>query len=117
MDVASAIRLLDTTFKSSFDMERFEYFLIELFNNSKIHPVNQINFVRNDFKDYVNGFYSLGYFNDDLGGSIGFYVAELAKGSTRDRARTMQINLIAHVLKKQNRDAALVAFYETNSED
>ena len=117
MDVASAIRLLDTTFKSSFDMERFEYFLIELFNNSKIHRVNQINFVRNDFKDYVNGFYSLGYFNDDLGGSIGFYVAELAKGSTRDRARTMQRNLIAQFLKNQNRDAALVAFYEPNSED
>ena len=35
MDTTLAIRLLDNTFKNSFDMERFEYFLTELFNEFK----------------------------------------------------------------------------------
>ena len=65
---------------------------------------------------FVENFYELGSYHDSDGDSIGFYAVELSKESTRDRARTMQRNLIASVMKNR-RNAALVAFYEQNMED
>lgn len=38
MDRASAISLLETTFKNKFDMDNYVNFLKELFNKSDIYP-------------------------------------------------------------------------------
>ena len=116
MDVNSAEKLLKTTFKCSFNMENFENFLTELFNNSNIKVKDSTKFIKKEFKNYVEKFYELGRYRDELGGSIGLYVVKLSKESSRDRARTMQRNLIANVMKNKN-DLALVAFYEPNLED
>ncbi|AMK15261.1 Eco57I restriction-modification methylase domain-containing protein [Methanobrevibacter olleyae] len=116
MDVSTAKMLLDTTFKSSFDMENFEYFLSELFDKSDISAKNSTKFIKKEFKNFVENFYDLGYYRDSIGDSIGFYAVELAKDSSRDRARTMQRNLIASVMKNK-RNAGIVAFYEPNSDD
>ena len=116
MDVSSAKYLLENTFKNSFDIDNFEYFLIELFDKSDIKARNSTQFIKKEFKSFVENFYELGSYHDSDGDSIGFYAVELSKESTRDRARTMQRNLIASVMKNR-RNAALVAFYEPNSDD
>ena len=99
MDVSTAKMILDTTFKSSFDMENFEYFLTELFNNCGISVKNSTNYVKKEFKEYVENVFELGTYTDNVKESIIFYVVELSKESTRDRARTMQRNLIASLIK------------------
>lgn len=117
MNTASAINLLETTFKNSFSIDNFGYFLTELFNGVQINVRNETKYVKKEFKEYINTFYNLGTYVEEVGSAIGFYVVELAKESTRDRARTMQRNLIADYMKKQHKNAALVAFYEANNPD
>ena len=115
MDKNSAISLLEKTFKNSFDMNNYVTFLKELFNKSNIRP-RIYDKIRKEFWSYENEVYILGDYEDDYGDSIALYAIELSKQSLRDRARTMQRNLIASLIKDKY-DSALVAFYEPNLED
>ena len=116
MEYILAKELLDKTFKNPFNMEVYENFLVELFNTSRIHANNKINFIKKEFKEYIQNFYELGRYKDNQGGSIGLYAAELKDSKFRDRARTMQRNVVADYIENKH-DAALVAFYEPNSDD
>lgn len=115
MDKSSAISLLEKTFKNSFDMDNYVRFLKELFNKSNIRP-RVYNAIRKEFWSYENEVYILGDYEDDNGDSMALYAIELSKQSSRDRARTMQRNLVASLIKDKY-DSALVAFYEPNLED
>lgn len=115
MDRNSAISLLEKTFKNKFDMNNYVNFLKELFNKSNIYP-REMNYIKKEFWNYENEVYFLGDYQDESGDSIAMYVVELSKQSSRDRARTMQRNLIASLMKDKY-DSALVAFYEQNMGD
>ena len=117
MDTKLAVNILENTFKQKFDIERFEYFLTELFNDVGINLVEEKHFVKDIYKKYVNHFYNLGSYQSKFNERIGLYVVELSSESSRDRARTMQRNLIADVMKKTYKEAALVAFYSVDSDD
>lgn len=116
MDANNAINLLNETFQNEFDLNQYQKFLRELFNTSNINVRNLTKFIKNEFAEYANSVLELGSYSDDLGDSIVFYVIELAKESSRDRARTMQRNLVSTFMRNQY-DYALVAFYEPNSDD
>ena len=45
MDTKLAINILENTFKKEFDIERLEYFFIELFNDVEINTVEEKQFV------------------------------------------------------------------------
>ena len=75
MEYILAKELLDKTFKNPFNMEVYENFLVELFNTSRIHANNKINFIKKEFKEYIQNFYELGRYKDNQGGSIGLYAA------------------------------------------
>lgn len=115
MDKNSAISLLEKTFRNEFNMDNYVEFLKELFNKSNIRP-KPYDAIRKEFWSYENEVYILGDYQDSEGDSIALYVVELTKQSSRDRARTMQRNLIASLIKDKY-DSALVAFYEPNLED
>ena len=59
MDTKLAINILENTFKQKFDIERFEYFLTELFNEVEINTVEEKHFVKNTYKKYVNHLYNI----------------------------------------------------------
>jgi len=109
MNKASACRLLDQTFKSHFDGNRFTRFIKELFNNFDIHyktfPIG------NEYLHYVDSAYSLGSYVDASKDIIDVLGVKLKRTSSRDRARAMQRNFIAKYLTNTGKDAALVAFY------
>ena len=115
MDRNSAISLLEDTFKHEFNMDQYVKFLKELFNKSNIRP-RVYDKIRKEFWSYENEVYILGDYEDENGDSIALYAIELTKQSSRDRARTMQRNLVASLIKDKY-DSALVAFYEPNLED
>lgn len=106
MDKKSAQSLLEKTFKNKFDMDNYVDFLKELFNKSNIRP-RAYDKIRKEFWSYENEVYILGDYQDDSGDSIALYAIELTKQSSRDRARTMQRNLIASLIKDKY-DSALV---------
>lgn len=116
MDTKRAINILKNTFKKEFNIERLEYFFTELFNDVEINTVEEKQFVKINYKRYVNHFYTLGSYRSKYDDRIGLYAVELSNESSRDRARTMQRNLIAKVMGNK-REAALVAFYSKDSED
>ena len=48
METKLAINILEKTFKQKFDIERFEYFLTELFNDVVINTVEEKQFVKDN---------------------------------------------------------------------
>ena len=117
MDAKLAVNILENTFKQEFDIERFECFLTELFNDIDTHIKEEKQFVGDNYKKYVTHLYNIGSYRSKFDERIGLYAVELSKESSRDRARTMQRNLIADFMKKSHKEAALVAFYTEDSDD
>lgn len=116
MDANNAINLINETFHNKFNLNQYQKFLRELFNISNVSVKNLTKYIKNEFVEYTNSVLELGHYTDDLGDSIVFYVIELAKESSRDRARTMQRNLVSTFMRDEY-DYALVAFYEPNTGD
>lgn len=115
MDDTKAKILLDNTFDNEFDINRFEKFIVELFNHfnwrpKELHPWKE-------YWDYVESVCSFGTYPDYKTKDIEVFAVKLKGKSSRDRARTMQRNLIARYLREFNIKAALVAFYEDHTND
>lgn len=117
MDKNSAVKLLDETFLNEFDIDRFGNFAKELFNNFELKQRDIKRYIPNEYTDFVDAFYSLGTYMDESKNFIQVFAVGLKRTSSRDRARTMQRNLIAKFLEKNDRDAALVAFYGDEPDD
>ncbi|BDZ71426.1 Eco57I restriction-modification methylase domain-containing protein [Methanobacterium petrolearium] len=115
MDHKNAVALLEETFEQEFDIDRFAIFIKELFNHFKV-SIHDVPFWK-EYYDYVDSVNSLGVYRDSDKNSIEVFAIKLKRASSRDRARTMQRNLIARYLTKFNLDAALVAFYGDDPED
>lgn len=115
MDKKRAEKLLGDTFKKEFDSDRFSIFISELFNKSVRYPKNI--YMRKEYWDYVEKLESLGTYPDLNNKIIEVFIVKLKKSSSRDRARTMQRNLIAYYLKLYDLDGALVAFYGEENDD
>jgi len=109
MDRQNTIRLLEDTFSSDFDINRFAKFVKELFNNFAI--TRKTWTVWSEYQDYIESYVSLGNYTDNSKKVIGVLAVKLKRTSSRDRARTMQRNFIAKYLSNAEKDAALVAFY------
>ena len=116
MDDKRAKKILENTFKHEFNMENYEYFLTELLNKSDMQAVDKTTYIRKEYTDYVKKFYDLGDYEDTEGTSICLCAVELKKAGSRDRARTMQRNLIAKYIENKH-DAALIAFYDSETQD
>lgn len=126
MDEYNAKKLVKKTFGKKFNELKFSQFLVELFNDKDIvstestgnlQKENLINYVSKGFSDYINSIYSIGSYQDDFRNSIEFYIVNVKRHSSIDRARTMQRNLIAKQLTNRNKTAALVAFFEDSNDD
>ena len=110
-------QLVKDTFESEFDDVKFRNFLSELSGKSINKKKNITNYIGKGFNDYIQSVHDCGYFKDIEHERIGFYIIELKKSSSISRARTMQRNVIAHVLRNSSNDCALAAFYEPGSPD
>ncbi|MDZ4170610.1 MAG: Eco57I restriction-modification methylase domain-containing protein, partial [Methanobacteriaceae archaeon] len=117
MDKQSAETILNETFLSEFDINKFGNFIKELFNDFRLNPTDMNRYIPTEYTDFVEAFDSLGTYMDDSKNFIQVFAVGLKRTSSRDRARTMQRNLIAKFLEKNDRDAALVAFYGDEPED
>ncbi len=112
-----AIRLLDRTFRSEFDEERYIRFVKEVFNTLDIRPSDKTKYIAQQYRGYISEFRKIGEYHDSKRGRMEILAVKLKRTSSRDRARTMQRNFIADWLSKTRMDAALVAFYGDEKED
>lgn len=116
MDQSNAIKLLDDTFNHDFSLDRYSRFIKELFNHFNLRIKKNIP-LRKEYYDYIEQLDSLGVYKDDNQNYIEVFSVKLKKTSSRDRARTMQRNLVAKYLKNSGSNAALVAFYGEDPQD
>jgi len=115
MDRQRAIKILNDTFNSDFDINRFTIFVKELFNNFSVNVKNWS--VWKEYLDYIESYQLLGSYKDNSKKIVDVLVVKLKKSSSRDRARTMQRNFVAKYLSNADKDSALVAFYGDDPQD
>ena len=114
-DQQRAIQLLNNTFNSDFNTDRFSIFIKELFNEFDI--THRERHAWSEFKSHIDTYQFLGSYTDKSKKSIDVLAVKLKRTSSIDRARTKQRNFIAKYLIDNHKDAALVAFYGDDNQD
>ena len=120
MDKISAKNLINKTFESSFDKERFVYFIKNLLNKFEEKTfIYRGNTIPTAFQDSVKTLERIGkYKKEDK--KIDILIVQLKKEHSLERARSQQRNFISWYLKSRGsalKDGALVAFVSPNEED
>ena len=112
MNKAEAIKLVQDTFTGDYSPASFAQFVTNLFKGeyTQLDKRRDGDYVREAFRSFVQGYRILGTYTDAAGSTLDVLEVTLHRNSSLDRARTAQRNFVADYLKKQGRDAALVAF-------
>jgi len=121
MDRRQAKQIIKDTFESSFDKNRFEWFIKNLLNRIDLAPVTyKGNYIPDTYKQYIKTLERIGKFNDGEN-NIDILVITLRKNTSLERARTMQRNFAAWYLNGSRggimKDAALAAFVAPDKAD
>src|SRR3989344_1085626 len=114
MNDKEAIRLLNDTFNNEFDLRKFTNFLNELFNG--FYPQDKSIVAHKEYEQNIISIKKIGNFRQK-DKSMEILVIKLRKGISLDKARTMQRNVVAKLLRNFNIDSALVAFISEDSPD
>lgn len=123
MDQQAARRMVSSTFSQAFDDAKFGVFTRNLLKNiDETKAFEQHGqFIHDSFKPYITQYKRVGKYFDPNGDSLDILIIYLRKGSSLERARTMQRNFVRRYLNggrgKILRDAALVAFVAPDQED
>lgn len=111
--------LIREVFESRFDENKYARFISELlvdYDRNKYFSRN-IGFP-DMFKDFVSSFTRLGTYHSPTGETIDSLIVYLKNNRSVESARNAQRNFVAHHLKRrENKDAALVAFVSPGSPD
>ncbi|MFC2085347.1 Eco57I restriction-modification methylase domain-containing protein [Bacteroidota bacterium] len=121
MNKQQAQQTIRDTFESSFNKDGFTGFIKNLLNEIEDAPLTyQGNYIPDGYKQNIKILERVGKFSDGEN-SIDVLVITLQKGTSLERARTMQRNFIAWYLNGSRggemKDAALVAFVSPGEED
>ena len=117
MNKNEAKRLLQRTFNSDYEEDKYGGFVKELFKKIDIRIKDKSVYISKQYKDFVSEIKKIGGYEDEKGDRIEVLAIKLKRATSRDRARVMQRNFIASWLSNMDMDAGLVAFYGDEPED
>ena len=121
MDKQTATQLIGNTFNFPFDEGRFRNFALNLLNDvdeQKGFDYISGAYIRHSFKNHISKYRRLGTYTDPNGEKIDVLVVQLKNEWALERSRTMLRNFTSDYLKNRDeKDAALVAYYTTNPDD
>ncbi len=117
MDKTRAVKLLDDTFRTNFDLNQFSLFIKELFNKITINIQDKTPYIAKQFNEYIAECKKIAKYEDSSKKSMEVLAVKLKRTTSRDRARIMQRNFVSSWLSNYDIDAALVAFYGDDNED
>jgi len=119
MNKAEAISLVQGAFNADYSDEYFVRFISNLFKGeyTPLDKRRDGHYVREAFRAFVQGYRILGTYQDAEGTNLDILEVTLQREGSLERARTAQRNFIADYLKKNGRDAALVAFLSPGQHD
>lgn len=122
MDKQQAQTIIKEVFEESFNKDRFNVFIKNLFNQIEDAPFSyQGNYIPDTYKTFISRYERIGKYNDGEK-RIDVLIVYLNRKTSIERARTSQRNFIAGYLDGRygsdvGKDAALVAFVSPNEED
>lgn len=121
MEKSRARDIIEATFESKFDKNKFIIFITQLLKDVEGESfIHKGAYLSEAYKDYIKTFERIGKFNTD-NKEIDVLIVELKDAKYLERARSMQRNFIASYLNGsrggKQKDAALVAFYATGAND
>jgi Eco57I restriction-modification methylase/TaqI-like C-terminal specificity domain len=119
MNKNEAIALVQAAFDADYGAQSFERFVSNLFKGeyTPLDKRRDGHYVREAFRSFVQGYRILGTYQDAEGSSLDILEVTLQRESSLDRARTAQRNFVADYLKKNGKDAALIAFLSPDQHD
>jgi len=118
MNKQEAINLIENTFSSDFDANKYQKFVANLFK--KYTPIEKMvsgQYIKESFRSFIDKYKRVGKFEDSENNQIDILEVYLKKSSTLERARTAQRNFVAEYLKTRSKEAALVAFIAPDNKE
>ena len=112
--VTAKLQLLQDTFESKFDIDKFKNFTREFFNEPEMLSAKRHTGIWKEYKNNIISYIDIAKFEDAEGNKIIVFSVELKSGKGIERARSLQRNFISKILDQQNCEAAIVAFYSEN---
>jgi len=121
MDKQQAKRIIRDTFESSFDKDKFTYFIKNLLNEIEEKTfIYRGNYIPDSYSQHISTLERIGKYSDG-DKIIDILIIKLKKETSLERARRMQRNFIAWYLNGsrggQMKDAALAAFVSPGESD
>lgn len=123
MNRDAALYLINQSFDRPFDDEEFERLVTNLLNQvhrDRSFGLRSGNIIPQAFRSHISTYRRPFVYYDPDGERLDVLIVRLARGSSLERARTMQRNFIAWYLKQDHNEpveAALVAFHHEDVPD
>jgi len=118
MNKTEATTIINKTLSSSFNEDSFKLFVSNLFKEYEpVEKAREGQYIKDAFKSFILKYKIIGTFEDGNGNSIDILEVALGKSSSLELARTAQRNFIADYLKRNGKNAALVAFVSPKYDD
>ncbi len=119
MNKLEAKNLIVNTFEKPFNEAQFTLFIKNLLNNLDESKRKEYRgqYVPESFSDAVKHYKRIGQYKDSKNNVIDVLIVNLNRGTSLERARSLQRNFTARYLKQRIHDAALVAYYTDGNND
>jgi len=109
--------ILEETFKSKFDLDKYLYFTKEFFNNiTAVSSIRENEFIKAEYRFTIQSYFNLGVYIDPDKNTVDILAVKLRKSNSVERSRSIQRSFISKLLTDNNHDAAIVAFYNEDDE-
>ena len=118
MKLYEAQNIIKDVFESSFDKEKYAYFIRNLLKNLQISEFTRTGYnIPKAFTGFISLYERIGKYEDEDGNQIDVLVVKLNKAHSIEHARSKQRGFVRWYLNKKMREAALVAFHCEKSSD
>lgn len=105
------IKILKETFENRFDIESFNKFTREFFNEPEMLKKIRRKGIWKEYANHIKAYYTVAKYIDNEDNNLIVMAVELKRNTSIDRARSMQRNFISKILDDNSMEAAIVAFY------
>lgn len=115
--MTAKLKIIKDTLGNSFDYNNYLNFIINFLKEPNLFNKKRDIRIWKEYLNSIEAYYKIGDYRDDEGSEILILAVELKRGSTVERARSLQRNFISKILDGSSYEAAIVAFYTLNEEN
>lgn len=111
------LKIIENTLGDRYDYDNYLNFIVNFLKKPNLFNKQRDVRIWKEYLSSIEAYYKIGDYKDDNGSEILILAVELKRGSTVERARSLQRNFISKILDGSNYEAAIVAFYTLNEDN